>query len=101
MKKVKNAYLYSFIMGLEHSLEYRFDFFISILTTIFPILIQVYLWLAIYNESNNSFFGYDFAQMMVYVAVAGMVSKFVASGLEGAINNDIHSGMLASYLISL
>jgi len=99
MTKVKNTYLYSFIMGLEHSLEYRFNFFVNILSTIFPILIQVYLWLAIYNGGNSSYFGYDFAQMMVYVAVAGMVSKFVASGVESAVNHDIHSGMLASYLI--
>jgi len=100
MTKTKSPYATTFIMGLEHSLEYRFDFFVNILSTLFPIIIQVCLWLAIYGGSGEeSMFGYDFAQMMAYVVTAGMVSKFVAAGIEYIINGDIHSGMLASFLI--
>jgi ABC-2 type transport system permease protein len=36
--------------------------------------------------------------MMVYVFIAGAVSKFVNTGVEGRVNDDIHTGALAKYL---
>jgi ABC-2 type transport system permease protein len=91
-------------MGLQSSLEYRFDFFIGIVSSLFPIVIQVFLWYALYGGSNGinggkSMYGYDFAQMMAYVAIAGTVSRFVGTGIEGIVNSDIHSGGLAVFLV--
>lgn len=36
-------------MGILSSMEYRFDFFIGFIGMIFPIVIQVFLWLAVYG----------------------------------------------------
>ena len=93
-------YRASFQMGLVHSLEYRFEFFVNILSTLFPILIQVFLWFAIYGGTGSeALYGYSFAQMLAYVAVAGAVSKFINTGVEITVNNDIHSGGLAQFII--
>ena len=88
-------------MGLQYSLEYRFDFFAGIISSFFPIIIQVFLWYALYGgtDTGKSMYGYDFAQMMAYVAIAGTVSKFVSTGIENLVNNDIHSGGLATFLV--
>lgn len=88
-------------MGLQHSLEYRFDFFIGIISSIFPVIIQVFLWYALYGGTNTgtSMYGYDFAQMMAYVAIAGTVSRFVGTGIENTVNSDIHSGGLSTFLV--
>ena len=87
-------------MGLQHSLEYRFEFFVGIISTLFPILIQVFLWFAIYGGTGqDTMYGYTFAQMLAYVAIAGAVGKFVVTGIENIINDDIHSGGLSAFIV--
>ncbi len=97
---ITEKYRVSFSTGLSVSMEYRFDFFMNILSTIFPILIQVFLWTAIYGRSaENSMYGYSFAQMLIYTCMAGVVSKFVATQVEEKVNEDIHSGGLSKFLV--
>jgi ABC-2 type transport system permease protein len=80
-------------------MEYRFDFFMDILSTIFPIILQVFLWIAMYNQSaKGSMYGYTFSEMILYVVVAGAVSKFTSSGIEEVVNEDIHTGGIAKYI---
>ena len=100
MRTLYVKYKAIFMMTLISSLEYRFEFFIGILSTIFPIIIQVFLWSAIYGVSgDSSMYGYNFSQMISYVFIAGTVSKFVVTGIEGVLNDDIHSGGLAEFLV--
>ena len=93
-------YRESFIIGLQQSLEYRFEFFINIISTLFPILIQIFLWYAIYDGTGqDTMYDYSFSQMLGYVTFAGVVSKFVVTGIENTVNDDIHSGGLSMFLI--
>ena len=97
---LKEKYRASFLIGVQYSLEYRFEFFVGILSTLFPVLIQVFLWYAIYSGTGQDvMYGYSFAQMLAYVAIAGAVGKFVVTGIEHMVNDDIHSGGLSAYLI--
>lgn len=91
-------YKCSFLLGLESALEYRFDFFLSLISTIFPIIIQTYLWNAIYSSStvNN---GYTYNQIILYTLIAGMVSKLVLTGFEYEINDDIRTGGLNKFIV--
>ncbi len=96
MKKYKA----SFLIGLQHSLEYRFEFFVGILSTLFPIVIQVFLWLSLYKGSGQqTMYGYSFPQMLAYIAIAGAVGKFVVTGIENMVNIDIHTGGLAAFIV--
>ena len=93
-------YKMSFWTGLSVSMEYRFDFLMNMLSTIFPIIIQVFLWTAIYEgATEKSMYGYSFAQMLIYTCMAGVVSKFVATQVEEKVNEDIHSGGLNKFLV--
>jgi len=93
-------YKASLIIGLQASLEYRFEFFVGIISTLFPILIQVFLWYAIYSGTGqNTMYGYSFAQMLAYVAIAGAVGKFVVTGIENMVNDDIHTGGLSAFIV--
>jgi len=97
---VLSKYIASFKIGIGHSLEYRFDFFVLILSTLFPIIVQVFLWYAVFGGSSDDvMYGFTLQQMLAYVAIAGAVGKFVTTGIEETVNNDIHSGKLASFLI--
>ena len=96
MRKYRTA----FWVGVSNSMEYRFDFFMGLLGTVFPIVMQVFIWLSMYSESGGKkLYGYTFPQMLLYVVVAGAVSKFTATGVEYAVNEDIHSGGIAKYLV--
>jgi len=87
-------------MGILSSMEYRFDFFIGFIGMIFPIVIQVFLWLAVYGGTGDEeMYGYNFSQMIAYVVIASLVGRVVNTGVENTINNDIHSGGLAKYLV--
>ena len=97
--RTSSKYAAALRIGVQKSLEYRFDFFVGILSTLFPVLIQLFIWMSIYATGNTSYFGYEFSQMLVYVCVAGAVSKFVVTGIENLINDDIHSGLLAAFIV--
>lgn len=93
-------YFVSLAMGFANSMEYRFDFLVSLISTIFPIIIQIFLWTAIYRSSGKVvMYGYSFPQMIMYTMLAGAVSMFIRTGVEHEINHDIHSGQLANMLI--
>ena len=94
-------YRTAFSMGILSSMEYRFDFFIGFIGMIFPIVIQVFLWLAVYGGTGDEeMYGYNFSQMIAYVVIASLVGRVVNTGVESTINNDIHSGGLAKYLVT-
>ncbi|MCK5128244.1 MAG: ABC-2 family transporter protein [Clostridiales bacterium] len=96
----RNKYWVSLSMGFVNSMEYRFDFLISLLSTTFPIIIQVFVWTAIYDASTKEvLYGHTFPQMMVYTVFAGAISMFIRTGVEQSINRDIHSGQLSNFLV--
>lgn len=98
--KQTEKYGASFLTGLSVSMEYRFDFFMNILSTIFPIIIQVFLWIIIYQGSEGQrMYGFTFSQMLLYTCMAGAVSKVVSTHVEERINEDIHSGGLNKFLV--
>ena len=87
-------------MGVELSLEYRANFVLSLVSTIFPIIIQTFLWNYLYGHGDaGAMTGYSYSQIMVYTLLAGMVSKLVYTGFEYAVNEDIKTGGLNKYLV--
>lgn len=88
-----------FHLSLETAMEYRVDFFLSLISTVFPIILQFYLWTAIYStptEVNNV---YTYEQIILYTLLAGMTAKLTASGFEHEINKDIKDGGLNKYIV--
>lgn len=78
-----NPYRCVFRMGIEKSLEYRANFFLSLFSAVFPIIIQTFLWNYLYgNTDAAALFGYSYNQIIVYTLLAGLVSKLVYTGFE-------------------
>ena len=87
-------------MGVETSLEYRANMVLTLLSTIFPIIIQTFLWNYLYgNGDAGAMTGYSYTEIIVYTLLAGLVSKLVITGFEYQINEDIKDGGLNKYLI--
>jgi ABC-2 type transport system permease protein len=93
-------YFRSFLIGFQTALEYRANFLISIISAIVPIFIQTFFWLSIYRSSGNAVvFGYTFSQIISYTVLAQLVSRFVRTGFEYEINEDIKTGGLNKFII--
>lgn len=93
-------YKTTFLVGVSNSMEFRFDFFMNLLGTVFPIIMQVFIWISMYSGSGgDALYGYTFPQMIMYVVIAQAVSRFTSTGVEYTVNEDIHSGGIAKYLV--
>ena len=89
-----------FLMGVEQALEYRVSFFLSMLSAVFPIIIQTTMWNYLYRHSDAAaVFGYRHGAILLYTLLATIVSQLVGTGFEGEMNSDIKMGGLNKYLI--
>ena len=93
-------YWKSFKLGLQNSLEYRFDFLLGIVSTIVPTITQLFLWTAMFESSENGIvYGYTYSSMIMYTILAGVVSKLMAAGCEWDVAGDIRDGGLNKYIV--
>lgn len=93
-------YIKSFLMGLQSAMEYRADFFLSILSGTFIILIQCFFWTAVFASSSSPIvYGYTFPQMLSYSIMAGLVAKMTSTGFEWEIAEDIKNGGLNKFIV--
>lgn len=89
-----------FSQAVQSALEYRANFLIGLFTGVFIIIIQYFMWTAIYGkEQSGRLFGYDYKEMIVYVIMAGILSKATATGFEWEIASDIKDGGLSRFLV--
>lgn len=97
---IGNKYRCTFRMGLQEAMEYRFDFVMTLISMIFPVITSVCLWTAV-NESTNSIetTGYTYPQLLLYTILAALMSKLITTGFENEINEDIKMGGLNKYLV--
>jgi len=87
-------------MGLQSEMEYRADFIMSVLSGGFIILIQCFLWTAIFRSSDNTIiYGYTYPEMLCYSIIAGLVVKITATGFEREIAEDIKNGGLSKFIV--
>lgn len=87
-------------LGLQSAMEYRANFLLSIVSAIFPMVIQIFMWTAIYkNNQHITIFGYTYVQMITYSILAAIISKLVATGVEWEVANDIRDGGLNKFIV--
>ena len=93
-------YLTTFEMGFETALEYRLNFAISLISAAYPILIQTFLWTAIYQSTTeDALFGYTYRQIIAYTLLAGIVVRIVRTGFEYEIMQDVKTGKFSKFLV--
>ena len=87
-------------MGLQTALEYRVNFAISLVSAIYPIFIQSFLWTAIYDASpETELYGYTYRQIIMYTFLAGLVARLVYTGFEYDIMDDVKNGKFSKFLV--
>ncbi len=93
-------YITTFQMGFQTALEYRINFAISLISAIYPIIVQSFLWTAIFlNASGSTVYGFTYRQMLAYTFLAGLISRIVRTGFEYEIMDDVKSGRYSKFLV--
>jgi ABC-2 type transport system permease protein len=92
-------YVAVFTLGMQSAMEYRADFFISLFGRCFTVIIQFFVWTAVYGSSGNELYGYTYSQMVVYIIMAGVLSQITTTGFEWDIAFDIKNGTFSRFLV--
>jgi ABC-2 type transport system permease protein len=93
-------YIKTFELGFQTALEYRLNFLLSLVSAAYPILIQTFMWTAIFNASTQDMvYGYTYRQMIAYTFLAGLVARLVRTGFEYDIMDDVKSGKFSKFLV--
>jgi ABC-2 type transport system permease protein len=87
--------------AIEERLVYRADFAFSTLVRFLPIVTQIFLWSAIFqNDSSRTMKGYNFPQMVSYYLLVMLARAFSSMpGLSTGIAGSIADGSVRKYLI--
>lgn len=95
-----DKYAKAFELGFQTALEYRLNFLISLISAVYPIVIQTFLWTAIYGGSTEAeLYGYTYRQMIAYTFLAGLAARLVHTGFEYDIMEDIKNGKYSTFLV--
>lgn len=87
-------------ISIQNEMEYRVSFILSIASCFFPVLIQYFLWSAVYASSTRKIiYGFTYEQMLAYTILASIVSKLVLTGIEKEVSVDIKGGGFSKFLI--
>lgn len=98
--KVLHKYIIALGLGFQNAMQYRTNFLLSILSMIFPMTIQYFLWTCVFRSSSSeTVYGYTYYQMLVYVILAGLVTKMVSTGFEWEVADDVKNGGLNKYIV--
>lgn len=95
-----NIYKQAFSLGLQKAMRYRANFYFGMISIIFPICIQYFLWKSIFSSGKEGmYFGYTLPQMLSYAVLAILTSRIIFGGFIYEVNFEIKSGGLAKYLV--
>lgn len=103
MKELFRKYLAVLRAGISSALEYRFNFLFQLFITVsIGVVVQVFLWNAVYESSPSSVSigGFTHFSLLVYIAIAGVVSSITKSGkAERSASDEIRLGTISKYIV--
>lgn len=77
---------------------YKASFYIELISSIFQVVATVYIWKAVYGDSNNVIQGYTLKEMVIYLILSSVLIKTLNSGTDAVLSSDVDSGDLSIYL---
>lgn len=97
IKKYKIIYF----LGIQNSLEYRVNYLMNLVSIFFPIMMQFFVWNAVYagKDEGSVVLGLTYNDAMVYTLCAGFIANIINTGCHHQISGDIKSGVLSKFLI--
>jgi ABC-2 type transport system permease protein len=87
-------------LGMQDAFEYRANFLLSMVSVLFPIIVQLFLWINLFGaQEGNKLFGFSFPQILAYVLYSNIISRLLRTAFEYEINRDIKDGALSVFIV--
>lgn len=97
---IKNKFSIAYhmiILAIKNSIIHRFSFWLQMLFSIFPIIVNGFLWFTIY-QTKEIINGYNMRETLVYIAIANIF--YLLLKVDGfGIPSEIRQGDLNKYLV--
>jgi ABC-2 type transport system permease protein len=85
-------------VGFVNTLAYRLRYYTGIVTYFIYVTVYYFIWRAIYAHSS-SIEGYDFSNILTYIAVGWIIRSFYFNNVDQDMANQVIEGKLAMDLI--
>lgn len=92
-------YLSILRLGWLDAIEYRTEFFVSILGWGIRLFISVFLWMAVAETRGGSIGAYSARDILAYFFIVQILSSFIFLRVGFDIAHDIYRGDFANYLV--
>lgn len=87
-------------IGAREAIEYRLNYLIGLISCIMPMVLQCFLWTAIYGgAAEPSMHKYTYYEMITYTLLAGLVTRIASAGFQYEMASDIKTGALNKFLV--
>lgn len=90
-------YLNFIYMNFKMRTAYLSRFFILILSLYVEMTSIIYIWLAIFKNSNNNVYNYTNKEMIVYLLLSFSLFQIIYQGIDRTVSYDINSGDIVIY----
>lgn len=85
---------------IQQAFSYKGRFYLFIFARLFSLFVTYYLWVAIYQSSNNtSISGFTINEMILYVFISFITNTIVHVNVSYEIGHDVVEGSIATNLI--
>lgn len=92
-------YIQVFCLGYKKTMRYPANFYLGLISIVAVFFMHFYMWKGLYTSSDGApIFGYEYSEMILYMALSGMIASVISSGFAWEINSDIKEGGLARYI---
>lgn len=96
--RLARVYLEFVRVGFVNTLAYRLRYYTGIVTYFIYVSVYYFIWKAIYAPSA-SIAGFDFSQMLTYIAVGWIIRSFYFNNIDQEMAQQVMEGKLAMDLI--
>jgi len=88
------------LCAIQQAVSYKGRFYLFIVARILSVFVTYYLWIAIYQSSNNvSLSGFTMKEMVLYIFISFITINIVNVSISYEIGSDVVEGSIATNLI--
>ena len=98
LQRLGRVYAEFIRVGFVNTLAYRLRYYTGIVTYFIYVTVYYFIWRAIYAHSS-SIEGYDFSNILTYIAVGWIIRSFYFNNVDQDMANQVIEGKLAMDLI--
>lgn len=85
---------------VEAHITYRINFLMFVLGNLMQTFVAYYLWKAIFlSSTKRTLSGFTFQNMVIYIFISAVTGRFVISGADGIVSEEVKDGSISMNLI--